>query len=499
MEHVVIVGGGFGGLYTARALRDAPVQVTLLDRRNHHLFQPLLYQVATAALSPGDIASPIRWILRHQKNVEVLLADAERVDANRRVLTLRDGELSYDYLILATGATHAYFGHDEWRGVAPGLKTLEDALEIRRRVLLAYERAEREPDPSKRAVLLTFVVIGGGPTGVELAGALAEISRQSLARDFRHFNPGSARIILLEGGPCLLAAFPESLRDSARKDLEHLGVEVRTNTLVTGVKDGCVEMGADAIAAGTERERVEAARRGAGGPADGKIAAGTERERVEAARRGAGGPADVKIAAGTERERVEAARRGAGGPVDEKIAAGTILWAAGVAASPLGASLGVATDRAGRVIVQPDLTIPGHPEIFVIGDLASLPGPDGKPLPGVAQVAIQMGRHAAKNIIRATEHQPYRPFVYRNLGNMATIGRASAIADFGRLRLRGWFAWLAWLFVHIMNLIGFRNRIVVLVQWAWAYFSYQRAIRLITGPWVEHDPEETSTPRGAPR
>ena len=451
MEHVVIVGGGFGGLYTARALRDAPVQVTLLDRRNHHLFQPLLYQVATAALSPGDIASPIRWILRHQKNVEVLLADAERVDANRRVLTLRDGELSYDYLILATGATHAYFGHDEWRGVAPGLKTLEDALEIRRRVLLAYERAEREPDPSKRAVLLTFVVIGGGPTGVELAGALAEISRQSLARDFRHFNPGSARIILLEGGPCLLAAFPESLRDSARKDLEHLGVEVRTNTLVTGVKDGCVEMGADAIAAGTERERVEAA------------------------------------------------RRGAGGPVDEKIAAGTILWAAGVAASPLGASLGVATDRAGRVIVQPDLTIPGHPEIFVIGDLASLPGPDGKPLPGVAQVAIQMGRHAAKNIIRATEHQPYRPFVYRNLGNMATIGRASAIADFGRLRLRGWFAWLAWLFVHIMNLIGFRNRIVVLVQWAWAYFSYQRAIRLITGPWVEHDPEETSTPRGAPR
>jgi NADH dehydrogenase len=413
VQHVVIVGGGFGGLYAARALRNAPVHVTLLDRRNHHLFQPLLYQVATAALSPGDIASPIRWILRRQKNAEVLLADVLHVDAERRVLALRDGEISYDYLILATGAAHAYFGHDDWRGAAPGLKTLEDALEIRRRVLLAYERAERESDPVRRAALLTFVVIGGGPTGVELAGALAEISRQSLARDFRHFNPGSARIILVEGGPSLLAAFPESLRESAQKDLERLGVEVRTATLVTGVRDGCVEMGTDAIYAAT------------------------------------------------------------------------ILWAAGVAASPLGGTLGVPTDRAGRVLIQPDLTIPGHPEVLVIGDLASLPGPDGKPLPGVAQVAIQMGRHAARNIIRATEHQPYRAFVYKNLGNMATIGRASAIADFGRVRLRGWFAWLAWLFVHIMNLIGFRNRIVVLVQWAWAYFSYQRAIRLITGPWKE--------------
>jgi NADH dehydrogenase len=436
VQRVVIVGGGFGGLYAARALRHAPVHVTLLDRRNHHLFQPLLYQVATAALSPGDIASPIRWILRRQKNAEVLLADVLRVDAARHVLTLRDGEIAYDYLILATGATHAYFGHDDWRGAAPGLKTLEDALEIRRRVLLAYERAEREADPVRRAALLTFVVIGGGPTGVELAGALAEISRQSLARDFRHFNPGSARIVLVEGGPSLLAAFPESLRESAQKDLERLGVEVLTGTLVTGVKDGCVETGTDAIAAGTAPERVEAARRGAGGPA-------------------------------------------------AVIDAATILWAAGVAASPLGVTLGVPTDRAGRVLVQTDLTIPGHPEVFVIGDLASLPGPDGKPLPGVAQVAIQMGRHAARNIIRATERQPYRAFVYKDLGNMATIGRASAIADFGRVRLRGWFAWLAWLFVHIMNLIGFRNRIVVLVQWAWAYFSYQRAIRLITGPWKE--------------
>ena len=422
MPHVVIVGGGFGGLYAARELRNAPVHVTLLDRRNHHLFQPLLYQVAMAALSPGDIASPIRWILRRQKNTEVLLAEVLRVDAERRVLALGDGEIAYDYLILATGATHAYFGHEAWRGVAPGLKTLEDALEIRRRVLLAYERAEREADPAKRAALLTFVVIGGGPTGVELAGALAEISRQSLARDFRHFNPGSARIILVEGGPALLATFPESLRESAREDLERLGVEVRTGALVTGVREGCVEVAPGASAAGPERSLVEAA---------------------------------------------------------------TILWAAGVAASPLGVTLGAPTDRAGRVLVQPDLTIPGHPEVFVIGDLASLPGSDGKPLPGVAQVAIQMGRHAARNIMRATEHQPYRTFVYKNLGNMATIGRASAIADFGRVRLRGWFAWLAWLFVHIMNLIGFRNRIVVLVQWAWAYFSYQRAIRLITGPWKE--------------
>ena len=415
--HVVIVGGGFGGLYAARALRNVPVEVTLLDRRNHHLFQPLLYQVATAALSPGDIASPIRWILRHQKNVEVLLADARRIDSARRTIVLADGEMSYDFLILATGATHAYFGHDEWRQTAPGLKTLEDALEIRRRVLLAYERAERESDPAKREALLTFVVIGGGPTGVELAGALAEISRQSLARDFRHFDPGSARIILVEGGPAILAAFPQTLRDAARSHLASLGVDVRTGTIVTGVADGRVETG---------RTPIEAA---------------------------------------------------------------TVLWAAGVAASPVGATLGVPVDRAGRVLVQPDLTIAGHPEIFVIGDLASFTGPDGKPLPGVAQVAIQMGRHAARNISRALDRQPPRAFVYRNLGNMATIGRASAIADFGWLRLKGWIAWLAWLFVHIMNLIGFRNRIVVLVQWAWAYFSYQRAIRLITG----HEPERETT------
>jgi len=404
----VIVGGGFGGLNAARALRDIPVEVTLLDRRNHHVFQPLLYQVAGAALSPGEIASPIRWILRRQQNVEVLLANVVRVAPERRTLVLTDGEVSYDFLILAPGATHAYFGHDDWQVAAPGLKTLEDALEIRRRVLLAYERAERETDPVKREALLTFVVIGGGPTGVELAGALAEISRHSLARDFRHFDPSSARVILIEAGSSILTNFPEILREAARKDLTRIGVDVRLGKPVTRVAGGRVEM-------------------------DG-----------------------------------------------ETICAETIVWAAGVAASPLGATLGVPMDRAGRVIVGPDLTVPGHPEIFVVGDLISFKGPDGRPLPGVAQVAIQSGRHAAHNIRRALDGKSYEPFVYRDLGNLATIGRASAIADFGWLRLKGYVAWLVWLFVHIVNLIGFRNRLVVLVQWAWAYFTYQRAIRLIS-------------------
>jgi NADH:quinone reductase (non-electrogenic) len=409
VARVVIVGGGFGGLHAAQALKRAEVQVMVVDRRNHHTFQPLLYQVAMAALSPGDIASPIRWILRRQRNAEVILADACSVDVAHQKLYLTDGEIAYDFLILATGSTHAYFGHDEWRPVAPGLKTLEDALEIRRRVLLAFERAEREPDSERRRVLLTFVVIGGGPTGVEMAGALAEIARKSLARDFRHFDPGSARIILLEGGPSILAAFPESLRASALRDLERLGVEVRMNSIVTGVTRGRVAIG------------------------------------------------------------------------DDVIFSETVLWAAGVAASPLGATLGAPLDRAGRVRITPELTVPRVPNVFVIGDLATLEGPNGRPLPGVAQVAIQMGRHAAHNIERALEHQPLRPFVYHNLGDMATIGRASAIADFGTFRLKGYIAWLAWLFVHIWNLIGFRNRVVVLVQWAWAYVTYQRAIRLITG------------------
>jgi NADH:ubiquinone reductase (H+-translocating) len=410
VRRVVIVGGGFGGLYAARALsRAAEIQVTVLDRRNHHLFQPLLYQVAMAALSPGDIASPIRWILRRQRNAEVLLAEARHVDVRAQRLVLDDGVLPYDYLIVATGATHAYFGRDEWRSVAPGLKTLEDALDIRRRVLLAFERAEREMEPARRQPLLTFVVIGGGPTGVEMAGALAEISRQSLARDFRHFNPGSARIVLLEGGHSVLPAFPERLRRAAHRDLEALGVEVRVGSVVTDLAPGVVSIG------------------------------------------------------------------------PESLRAETVIWAAGVAASALGRTIGAPLDRAGRVRITPELTVPGVPNVFVIGDLASLDGPDGRPLPGVAQVAIQMGRHAARNVLRAIGQQPLRPFVYRDLGTMATIGRASAVADFGRIRLTGWLAWQAWLFVHIMNLIGFRNRLVVLVQWAWAYFSYQRAIRLITG------------------
>jgi len=406
---VVIIGGGFGGLYAARALAGAPVRVTVLDRRNHHVFQPLLYQVAMAALSPGDIASPIRWILRRQRNVEVLLASVKAIVPAERRLILADGEMDYDYLIVASGATHAYFGHDEWRRTAPGLKTLEDALDIRHRVLLAFERAERESDPDRRQALLTFVVIGGGPTGVEMAGALAEISRQSLARNFRHIDPGTARITLLEAGPSVLSTFPESLREFARKDLERLGVIVRTGAAVTQVAPGRIQIG------------------------------------------------------------------------DEVIVAETVIWAAGVAASPLGATLGVPLDRAGRVLINPDLTIPGYPNVFVIGDLASLPGEDGKPLPGVAQVAIQMGKHATRNIMRSIEKQPMRPFHYVDLGSMATIGRAAAVADFGWLRLHGYIGWLGWLFVHILNLIGFRNRLVVLVQWAWSYFTYQRAIRLITG------------------
>jgi NADH dehydrogenase len=410
MPHVVIIGGGFGGLSAARALRRAPVAVTILDRRNHHVFQPLLYQVAMAVLSPGDIASPIRWILRHQRNVEVLLGEVGRIDPDRRIAHLTDGaEVPYDYLIVAAGATHAYFGHDDWLPNAPGLKTLEDALEMRRRVLLAFERAEREPDLVRQRALLTFVIVGGGPTGVELAGALAEIARRSLAKDFRHFDPSSSRILLIEAGPVVLPPFPAPLRDAARRDLERLGVEVRTNTLVTSMGPGVVQAG------------------------------------------------------------------------EERIAAATVLWAAGVAASPLGASLGVPVDRVGRVLVRPDLTIPGHPEVFVIGDLASLAGPAGRPLPGVAQVAMQMGVHASRNIIRATEGQPLRAFTYRNLGDMATIGRRSAVADLPMIKLTGTIGWLAWLFVHILNLIGFRNRLVVMVQWAWSYFSYQRAIRLITG------------------
>jgi NADH dehydrogenase len=404
---VSIVGGGFGGLTAARAFAGEPVQVTLLDRRNHHVFQPLLYQVATAGLSPGDIASPIRWVLRRQRNVRVLLADVAGIDPPARRLRLADGAThEYDYLILATGATHAYFGHEEWQALAPGLKTLEDGLEIRRRVLLAFERAEL--DPAARERWLTFVIIGAGPTGVEMAGALAELAR-NMRPDFRAVDPRNARIILLEGGPAVLPSFDARLGSFAREALGELGVDVRTDTMVTAVDE-----------------------------------------------RG--------VAAGSER-----------------IDAATVMWAAGVAASPLGRTLGAPVDRAGRVIVNSDLTVPPRPEIYVIGDLAAFTHtPDGRPLPGVAPVAMQQAAHAAKNILRTMNGQPRTEFVYRNPGNLATIGRAAAVADFGRLKFTGLTAWLLWLFVHIMKLTGFRNRLVVFVQWAWAYFTQQRSIRLIT-------------------
>jgi NADH dehydrogenase len=410
MTHrVVIVGGGFGGLYAARTLARRPVQVTLVDRRNHHLFQPLLYQVATAGLSPADIASPLRHVLARATNVTVFMAEVERIDLGSRKVFLADGQLAYDGLILAAGATHSYFGHDDWEAWAPGLKSLEDALEIRRRVLLAYEAAERATDEAERHALLTFVVIGGGPTGVELAGALAEISRQTIARDFRVIDPTQARILLLEGGPRVLPTFPESLSRKAERQLRRLGVEVRTGALVTNVSPDAVWIGGEQI-----RSRA-------------------------------------------------------------------VVWAAGVAASPLGRSLGVPLDRAGRVLVEPDLSVPGHPEVFVVGDLGAFVHQTGQPLPGLAPVAIQQGRLAADNVWRRLTARPTRPFRYVDKGNIATIGRAAAVAMIRGLRLSGLAAWLTWLLIHIFFLIGFRNRFVVVFSWAWAYLTYQRGARLITG------------------
>jgi NADH dehydrogenase len=408
---VVIVGGGFGGLHAARALAGRPVRVTLLDRRNHHLFQPLLYQVATAALNPSDIATPLRSILRGAANVAVFLAEVESVDLAGRRLILGEGRMDYDGLVLAVGAGNSYFGHDDWEPLAPSLKSLEDALEIRRRVLLAYEEAEREPDGAERRALLTFVVIGGGPTGVELAGALAEISRETIARDFRLIDPTKARVVLLEGGPGVLASFPAPLPGRAAAALARIGVEVRTGALVTRVTPDAVWVGG------------------------------------------------------------------------EQIRARTVLWAAGVAAAPLTGTLGVPLDRAGRVLVEPDLSVPGHPEAFAIGDMCALLDAGGRPLPGLAPVAIQQGQAAAENLLRRLRGEPTRPFRYRDRGTMATIGRAAAVAVVGRLRLSGLPAWLAWLFVHILFLIGFRNRFLVLFEWAWAYVSWQRGARLITGPW----------------
>jgi NADH dehydrogenase len=413
----VIVGGGFGGLFAARAFAGAPVKVTLLDRHNYHLFQPLLYQVATASLSPADVASPIRWILRRQENVEVLLAEVQAIDpAGRRLLVDHDEPIEFDYLILASGATHSYFGHDEWAKNAPGLKTLDDALGIRQRILMAFEAAERTSDADEQRRLLTFVIIGGGPTGVEMAGALAEIARQSLRSDFRRIHPESARIILLEGAPYVLGTFPEPLRVAARRSLERLGVDVRTNAIVTNVDEHGVTVGRD--------------------------------------------------------------------PDAVHIAAHTILWAAGVAASPLAKSLGVPLDRAGRIAAEPTLVVPGHPHIFVVGDLCAFVD-NGRPLPGVAQVAMQQGAQAARNIVRAIEGKPLEVFHYRDYGILATIGRGAAVGDVFGLKISGVFAWLFWLFLHIFWLIGFRNRLAVMSEWAWAYLTFQRRVRLITSekPW----------------
>jgi NADH:ubiquinone reductase (H+-translocating) len=407
--HVVIIGGGFGGLNAARELSRRPLRVTLVDRRNHHLFQPLLYQVATAALSPADIATPLRHILSARRNVTVFLAEVERVDLAAHRVILTDGELAYDAVIVAAGASHSYFGHEEWEFAAPGLKSLEDALEIRRRVLLAYEAAERCEDATERQALLRFVVVGGGPTGVELAGALAEISRQTVAADFRMIDPTQAQILLLEAGPRVLPSFPEALSRKAEAQLRRLGVEVRTRAPVTNVSP-------DAVWVGGEQIRSRA-----------------------------------------------------------------IVWAAGVAASPLGRSLGVTLDRAGRVVVEADLSLPGYPEAFVIGDLAAFVHQGGQPLPGLAPVAIQQGRAAAQNVWRRLTGRPTERFRYRDKGSIATIGRASAVAVFRGLHLSGVVAWLAWLLVHIFFLIGFRNRFVVLFEWAWAYLTYQRGARLITG------------------
>jgi NADH dehydrogenase len=419
-KRVVIVGGGFAGLAAARGLADRPgIRVNLIDRRNHHLFQPLLYQVAMAGLSPAEIAAPIRSLLRFASNVEVRQEEAIAGDLARRVLrTMADRhehDHAYDYLVLACGSSHAYFGRHEWEEFAPGLKTLAQAVEIRRRVLLAYELAEIECDSPRQRALLTFVVVGGGPTGVELAGALGEMSRFTLARDFRHIDPALARVILIEAGPRILPSFPESLASRATRDLEALGVQVWTSSPVTRVDATGVEVG---------RERIEAA---------------------------------------------------------------TTLWAAGVEASPLGKLLGLPVDRVGRIRVGPDLALPEHPEVFVLGDQAHALGENGAPLPGLAPVAMQQGRYVARVIRDELRGKPRRPFRYRDRGQMATIGRSRAICDTGRLRFGGFLAWLFWLGVHIYFLVGFRNRLFVVLQWAWSYLSYGRGARLIVSRDWRHE------------
>ena len=410
MKNVIIVGAGFGGLKVAKGLRKAPALVTVIDKTNYHLFQPLLYQVATAGLSPADIASPIRSVLRKQKNTEVLMDEVIGVDISKKTVQLHDRSMSYDYLVLATGARHSYFGHDEWEKYAPGLKSVEDATLIRRKILLAFEAAEIERNEQARSDLMTFVIVGGGPTGVEMAGSIGELARKSLTRDFRHINSKDAKVILLEAGDRILTAFPEHLAKKAQQSLERLGVEVRTGARVEDVNE------------------------------NGAIVNGS------------------------------------------LLRSKTVIWAAGVTASHAGQWLKVETDRAGRVKVNGDLTVPGHPEIFVIGDTAAAHTEDGKLLPGVAPVAMQQGRYVASVLKKrlSGDEQASQPFFYFNKGNLATIGRSSAIADLGKIEIHGFIAWLIWLFVHITYIIGFRNRVLVMIQWAWAYVTFQRGARLIT-------------------
>lgn len=421
--HVVVIGAGFGGLRAARGAAKHAARVTLIDSTNHHTFQPLLYQVATAGLSPGEIAAPIRWIVRSNENIEVLLGTVRDFDLERKVVKLSDMEIAYDYLVVAAGATHAYFGHDDWEPFAPGLKSVEDAIEIRRRVLLTFELAERRAANGEGQMQLNFVVVGGGPTGVELAGTLAEITRKVLSNEFHSIDPKRTRIILLEGGPRILPAFAEDSSASAQKQLERLGVEVHTSTLVTRVAPGAVYMG------------------------------------------------------------------------ETRLPTAVTLWAAGVAASPLGKKLGAPVDRAGRVHIAPDLSVPGHSEVFVVGDLAALKDDHDKWLPGLAPVAMQEGIAVAKNIGRDLAGKPRKNFHYLDKGTLATIGRAAAVGEFGKVHISGYPAWLAWLFVHIFFLIGFRNRILVLVQWAWSYITFERGARLITGNtqlpgWTELEKEQ---------
>lgn len=425
--HVVIIGGGFGGLSVARKLAKAPVTITLIDRRNHHLFQPLLYQVATAALNPSDIASPIRAVLAKQANARVLLAEAKSIDVAARTVTLDDGSLHYDFLVVATGATHSYFGKD-WSELAPGLKTVEDALEIRRRIFLAYEAAEREGDARVQQEWLTFAVVGAGPTGVELAGALGEIGLHTLAHDFRTIDPTHVKVVLFEAGDRVLSAYPPKLSRAACRSLEKRQVEVRLNTRVTSIDD-----------------------------------------------------------------------RGITTDTGERIGARTVLWAAGVQASPLGASLGAPRDRAGRIEVAPDLSVPGHPEVFVIGDLAKMLMKDGQQVPGVAQGALQGGKHVAKLIANEVAGKPSRPpFAYWDKGNMATIGRASAVVATKHFAHHGFLAWLLWWAVHIMFLVGFKNRLMAMWHWAWQWLSFKRGARLITGEVGQLPPIRAITPEGEP-